>query len=139
MCLSCHSGLSDAKVKEDLQRSLSDPKYKQWNDVSLAHIILAATGMNGRDVQDIAVNILENYVKWGEENPEDYKTWSFDMESFPIGHLKKAVSTVINELVPHSKKYTQDQIKAQFYDGDEKDRTVAELVVKNIQTALYYG
>jgi hypothetical protein len=69
MCLDCHNGLSDSIVTGQLLDSLKHPRFESWNDTSLSNTFIVSIGYNGKEAQELAIKLLENYIDWTEQNP----------------------------------------------------------------------
>ena len=69
MCLDCHNGLSDSIVTGQLLDSLKRPRFESWNDTSLSNTFIVSIGYNGKEAQELAIKLLENYIDWTEQNP----------------------------------------------------------------------
>lgn len=66
MCLTCHLGLTDEKVLNDLSGSSN---FSLWNQTSIGHLVIAATGFNGEEVRSTALDHLTGYDAWKSGNP----------------------------------------------------------------------
>lgn len=63
MCWSCHQGLSDETISEQMDSALEEPKFDNWNDCSVSHLLIVGAGYNGEDNKTKANKILDMY-KW---------------------------------------------------------------------------
>uniref|UniRef100_A0A6C0JRS9 Uncharacterized protein n=1 Tax=viral metagenome TaxID=1070528 RepID=A0A6C0JRS9_9ZZZZ len=68
MCRKCHVGITDEQMEKSIMDALEKKNFEEWNDVSVSHIILAASGVNGKVVQNKAKVLLEEFFKWGRKN-----------------------------------------------------------------------
>lgn len=64
MCLKCHQGLDDDDVIQMITESINNPKYENWNSVSLGHLSLSILGLNGDEASELAEHLLNNYIEW---------------------------------------------------------------------------
>lgn len=64
MCLQCHKNLSDANILAQMQDRLVNPKFEQFNDTSISHIIITYWGVNGDEASGLAKKVLDNYIVW---------------------------------------------------------------------------
>lgn len=132
MCLSCHQGLSDDVIKQQLTDSLVNPKYEVWNSTSLSHIRISMTGINGKEVQEVATKLYEAYIQWAEEqNPIFGKYGNGFMLTGPpppISFEKYVLKRFKEELIPLSDKYSKDEIRNQIYHNENvNDVSLAKL------------
>lgn len=89
MCMLCHSSLSDEAVLAQMREVHN---FEKWNTGSLASVIYAASGMNGKDAHDVAIDVLERFVQWLSEQPEDYFP-SCGLERFPpLDEIRKTIA-----------------------------------------------
>lgn len=49
-----------------------NPKYEKWNITSISHLSLTAMGVNGKEAQKRAYELLNGYIEWKYNNT--YKT-----------------------------------------------------------------
>ena len=64
MCWSCHQGLSDETIAQQLTSALEDPKFDQWNECSLSHLLIIGAGYNGDDNKGKAIDLLDMYKRY---------------------------------------------------------------------------
>lgn len=67
MCRSCHNGLSNDEIHRQLTEALENPKFEEWNPVSINHLVIVASGENGEENKEMAMRLLEMYVNWLQE------------------------------------------------------------------------
>ena len=63
MCWSCHQGLSDETIAQQLTSALEDPSFDQWNYCSVSHLLIIGAGYNGEDNKNKAHRLLDMYKK----------------------------------------------------------------------------
>lgn len=68
MCLVCHQNLSNESIITSLQESLQTKEFENFNATSISHISIAAIGLNGDIAQDLALQVLEAYISWKNNN-----------------------------------------------------------------------
>ena len=101
MCFSCHQGLSDDNILNQLKNALSDPQFHQWNTTSFNHIKLAIMGLNGEECHDLAVQLAEQFYVWflGPTNGLWQHFYSYNpcLESFPHSDvIREDINDAIN-------------------------------------------
>lgn len=72
MCISCHSGLSDESVLEQLKSSLDKKDFTGWNETSISHACIAYIGVNGEEAKNVAEKLVLKYISWKKENVKQY-------------------------------------------------------------------
>ena len=72
MCIPCHSHLTNEQVVLDLQNTLKNRKFDQWNTTSISHILLAGIGINGQEAKSLALQILHHFIEWRKTKPDKY-------------------------------------------------------------------
>lgn len=70
MCRYCHQKISDKTILETCHRALVDPKFDRWNTTSLSHMYITASGYNGKEAQELARQLLQNFIDWAEKTPD---------------------------------------------------------------------
>ncbi len=68
MCIQCHQGLSDAAVVQQIKEAFQYPHFEQWNTTSVSHMYIAYSGVNGREAQILAGQIIEKLIQWSRAN-----------------------------------------------------------------------
>lgn len=68
MCLHCHQQLTNEEVLRQMQGTLVDPKFNEWNETSINHLIITMLGYNGKECAAIAKEISENFLQWKKSN-----------------------------------------------------------------------
>ena len=64
MCYQCHQGLSNKKIKEQLEESIKNPRFELWNSTSISHLNIIESGYNGEENKILAKKLLVNYYSW---------------------------------------------------------------------------
>lgn len=64
MCWSCHQGLSNESIAEQLTSSLEDPNFEVWNDCSVGHLLIIGTGYNNEDNKVKANTLIDMYKRY---------------------------------------------------------------------------
>jgi len=131
MCLICHQGLSDDVLKQQLENNLINPKYEVWNSISLSHIRLSMTGINGKEVQEVATKVYESYIQWAEDQHPlfgKYGNGFIASNPPPISFEKYVLKRFKEELIPLSDKFSKDDIRNQIYHNEKvEDLSLAKL------------
>ena len=70
MCIKCHQGIPDDQVLQMVKQSLIDPHFEKWNDTSISHLAIGATGYNGEEVRELSNRLINNYITWKNNNPD---------------------------------------------------------------------
>src|SRR5438105_1384454 len=68
MCKQCHDAMNDEEILRQCQDALKTPKYTVWNATSLNHTKITAVGYNGKEAQDIAIQLLLGFIEWAKAN-----------------------------------------------------------------------
>lgn len=63
MCWSCHQGLGDEAIAQQLASALVDPIFDEWNDCSVSHLLIIGAGYNGEDNRSKANMLVDMYKK----------------------------------------------------------------------------
>jgi hypothetical protein len=63
MCWTCHQGLSDENIENQLSEIIRNPEFNIWNDCALNHFLIVGTGYNGKSNQIKANKLLDMY-RW---------------------------------------------------------------------------
>ncbi len=63
MCWSCHRGLSDDTIAQQLTSALEDPSFGQWSYCSVSILLIIGAGYNGEDNKNKAHMLLDMYKK----------------------------------------------------------------------------
>nr|QBK85645.1 MAG: hypothetical protein LCMAC101_02400 [Marseillevirus LCMAC101] len=107
MCLKCHESLSDENVACQIKDALKNPDFENWNTNSCFFTLIAYSGVNGSEVQDLAGQLLENLIKWKEDNDPPANSFRTHgdctiFEAFPcIDDIEKRYLNMKND--PHLK------------------------------------
>ena len=72
MCYSCHLGLTDKNINEQLLDALNKKTYNKWNTTTVSHILLTASGMNGDINRELALTLLEEFINYVKLQPNEY-------------------------------------------------------------------
>jgi hypothetical protein len=64
MCWTCHQGLSDEVIHEELTNALDEPNFELWNDCSVSHLLIIGNGYNGEDNKSKANTLLDMYMRY---------------------------------------------------------------------------
>jgi len=86
-------GLTDDTLLKQLSES---DNFKIWNTGSICHLFIASSGFNGINVRNKALENLNRYYKWCEENT--------DKIAIPINQLQKYIIYIQNNTTKHHNK-----------------------------------
>ena len=61
MCRQCHNNLSNEEVLYQMKEAEIEPNFNEWNTSSVSHLLIIASGHNGKESSDIANKILDKF------------------------------------------------------------------------------
>ena len=67
MCIKCHIQLQELDILDQLSK-ISEKDFITFNQTSINHLIIMSSGYNTDKIKNIAVDILQKYIKWTENN-----------------------------------------------------------------------
>lgn len=120
MCFQCHTNLDDIAVKEQLETEIREKQFKRWNTTSFSHCLLAVMGLNGHDVHDTALTLVEMFYIW--YNGVTCGAWEYVMtynpsrglEPFPrVADMRKQIDSAIQFYQSH-KHLNRDELIARL-------------------------
>lgn len=82
MCIKCHRKISAEIVLQQLKDSISNPQYEIWNRCSISHLFLAAIGSDGQEAATLAIKLLNDYIKWYDEEMKKFHEAGCPKEEF---------------------------------------------------------
>lgn len=92
MCLLCHSSISDDEMLRSLKETPYPEMFNRWNTTSVSHISLAAAGMNGVEVRNEALLVLDRFLEWYRENKQDGYMPDTGLESmYPVSEITRFI------------------------------------------------
>ena len=121
MCLSCHSGICDDEVKQQLVTFLNDTniehKFEKCNTTAINHLFIAASGYNGDECKNVAIKILNEFICWYKQQQNGYLPTT-GVENM---YSKIYITNVIKDL----------QVDKQINSKDEATEYLLNILKKN--------
>jgi len=111
MCLKCHRGLSNETLLSQLKEALDASDFHMWNGTSIQHLLIAFSGVNGREVQDISEQLIVKYLEWTDK-ARDCGTLTFDKD---INRLREIYNKLKEE--PEKLYVTSDEQASSRWDA----------------------
>jgi hypothetical protein len=112
MCIQCHQLLSDETILRQLTEELATPNFEVWNGTSISHLVLAVTGVNGTETQDLAINLIDQYQQWAQTNTNSQRAqYATEVSAYS----KKIRDKVLEQGL------TQDQIKTDIFHNHDNN------------------
>jgi len=74
-----HYGCGDDENQYDID--LNNPRFDEWNDISVKHMAMASSGYNGEIIQKKARELLKQFCGWMTTTDHSYFSnvnWSYD-------------------------------------------------------------
>lgn len=127
MCLVCHQGLSDSDVENQLLEILNTKNFENTNVTSISHMSIAGFGLNGPLAQKRAIQLMEEYITWKQNNKSSSDNDFFGTPSADLVQEQLAEVHKFNE-ISIKNNLTKDDIKDMFYHNkSDNGKRVNEL------------
>ena len=97
MCFLCQQNMSDETVKQQILKSIENPRFEVWNSTSISHIFLCLSGFNGYEVAELAYHLLKNYIAWAKEAGMDFDEYKDSIDYIASGLAIAKSDGVTNE------------------------------------------
>lgn len=105
MCLNCHQFMCDDDILQQLEEAITNNQFDRWNTTSIGHMLLVASGFNGAKCRNLALTILNQFIKWYNDKPDGYLP-SHGIEPM---YSKKYIAAMIESLASRVEIGDRDQ------------------------------
>lgn len=96
MCLECHFSFNEDNILHELN-NVNINSFSNLNSDDIYQLLISASGFNGDNIRNIAIELLEEYYAWTELNKNTY--------ILPMKHIKKYIDYIkLNKSKRNTKK-----------------------------------
>ena len=72
MCWKCHQFISNEDINQQIKEGLEKKDFNYYNTTSINHIIIVASGYNGDENKQLAIQLLEEFSIFLTTKPKNY-------------------------------------------------------------------
>jgi len=98
MCRQCHSAFTNDEIVTQLKETAVAPNYIKWNTTSVSHVAIAASGENGEEARVLGLQLLQGYIEWRKEQPNDYMPESGLESMYVVSDLEEIYKRCVNKM-----------------------------------------
>ena len=124
MCFLCHQNLDNETLIEQLN---TPNKFEEWNTTSLSHLFIMALGYNGKEIKELALKNLDEFMVW-------YNSQMWD-EYMPTNGLEAMYARVdIQNFIDFVRvtHYSKDELTDIFHNSGEVYGGLRDEIVKHM-------
>lgn len=99
MCKQCHSAFTDEQIIAQLDSAMKAPQYEKWNETSISHMAIAASGHNGAKAKELGIALLRGFIEYGLAAEEFPNFWQKPTKE-SLEELWAALDKIEKEKIP---------------------------------------
>lgn len=100
MCKQCHSQFTDEQIIAQLEISQKDPQYGKWNETSISHMVICASGHNGPKAKEMSIALLRGFIEYASVDGAELENFWSKLSKENLTELSKALDQVEKEKIP---------------------------------------